>query len=163
MNTDLWKEWLTPLIVGILSGWLARPIWLMLSGLVIQALQAASLFHGLLPNVSGTWKNHYQEPDEKGLIVEASETIQFRQIGSYVWGKGHRDDEPNVQFQYRGKLIRGTLIGNHHVLGRKAPVGVGSFELKVCGSDDRMLGHCSWHDLDTDNIESSKMRMVRKQ
>jgi len=161
MEETAFHTWVWPLLAGVTAGWLSRPLWLILSGLVLQGLQALPLYRDLVPSVRGLWKNQYREPDEEGNVVDAGEILSLHQVGRLVWGEGKRDDGQGGPFRYRGKLVRNTFIGTHLVVGRKSPVGLGAFELQIHNNDRKMIGHCVWHDTDTDKIECSEFMMKR--
>ena len=108
-----------------------------------------------LPDVSGTWKNSYSEPDAAGQVVHSSETATVQQRGGLVWGRIVPDTRPEIRFEFKGKLRRSVLVCSYEIRGRKTVTGTGAFTLKIEENNRQMSGHCIWQDYDTDNIESS--------
>lgn len=161
MDPELIKTWITPLVIGVLAGWVSRPLWLIVSGFLLQVIDLLPINQELVASVRGTWRNTFYETNERGENVESYETLRLYQVGRLVWGVGHREDDPSVQFKYRGKLLRNTFIGTYRVPKRKSPVGRGAFEMSVHNNEQSMSGHCIWHDHDTDKIEHSGFCMKK--
>jgi len=138
---------------------LSQPVWLILSGFVLQIIDALPLNGNFIPSIKGSWRNEFREPDENGNVVTSYENLDLKQVGRLVWGVGQREDGRGGPFHYRGKLVRNTLIGRYSVPKRKSPVGLGAFELKVKANEKEMKGYCVWHDTDSDEIEGSDFTM----
>ena len=136
-------------------GYFSKRIWQMLSGLV-------SLIFRDLPNIRGEWEASYDETDENGQSVIATEAAQLSQIGRFVWGEVRVAGRPLIQFKLRGEITRNTFVGTFTRTGANGAVGTGAFELIIRENDRAMEGHCIWHDYDTDSIENSSYLWSRK-
>lgn len=135
-------------LAGATVALLARPAWLLLSGL-------AGLIFADLPRVAGSWKATFVEPTDGEEPEEMEETIELRQLGRIVWGEGRVADTRERVFRFRGSLKRHTLSGSYHRIGNSSPSGTGSFQLQVSQNDERMTGWCIWLDADTNEVEAS--------
>ena len=155
------ETWVVPLLVGILAGWLTRPAWLVVSGIVLQIADLLPIRRDLVASVRGAWRNQSEEPDAAGAQVTSYERLRLYQVGRLVWGRGVREDGKTFTFHYRGKLVRNTLIGTYRAAGRNSPIGRGAFELIIHNNEQLMQGYCMWHHYDTDRIESSPFEMQR--
>jgi hypothetical protein len=142
------------ILVALLS-YFAKSIWQMVSG-VVQGL------FGDLPYIKGTWLATYTEPKEDLTLNKAQESITLNQIGRFIWGEARVTDSDERVFVLKAHLIGATLIGTQRRKGRRKAVGTGAFQLRVAGHENAMKGYCTWHDYDTDRIESSEYIWTRQ-
>jgi hypothetical protein len=140
--------YLISVAAGVTVAVLAKPVWLLFSGL-------ARMLSTDFPRLSGTWTARFTEPTKSGSSEDISETITIHQLGRLVWGEGSVTDERNRKFKYKGSILRHTLNGTYCRQKSRSPAGTGTFQLRVAGSDDSMSGWCIWYDRDTDKIEAS--------
>ena len=148
-------SYLISVAAGITVAIIARPLWLMFSGLL-------QLLFADLPKISGEWLAEFIEPTENGGTEKVQEIIELRQIGRFIWGEGKVSGAMKRTFKYNGRLVRQTFVGNYRKKGVKTPSGTGVFQMQVSGDDTRMTGWCLWHDRDTDVIEGSKYQWKKR-
>lgn len=148
-------DYLIAVAAGVTVTVLAKPVWLLFSGL-------ARMVFSDLPRVSGTWTARFTEPTESGAPEDMSETITIHQLGRLVWGEGTVTDERSRTFKYKGSILRHTLHGTYRRKGSRSPAGTGTFQLLIAGSDDSMDGWCLWYDRDTDNIQASSYKWAKR-
>lgn len=130
---------------GITVAALAKPLWLLTSGLARMVISD-------LPKISGRWKTQFVEAAEDGTFEES---IVLYQLGRLVWGEGTGKDIYGRIFKYRGHILRNTLHGTYHRKKSNVPAGTGTFQLQIAGDDKSMNGWCLWYDIDTRQIEAS--------
>lgn len=143
------------LLAGVTVALVARPAWLLLSGL-------AGIVFSDLPQLTGSWKATFNEPTESAGTEEMEERIRLRQLGRIVCGRGHVSDSRGRMFRYRGTIKRHTLSGTYHRIGDSTASGAGTFQLQISQNDRRMTGWCLWLDADTERVESSRYTWDRQ-
>jgi hypothetical protein len=154
VDMDNLVAYLISLAAGVTITVLAKPVWLLISGL-------AQMFFSDLPRISGEWTARFTEPTETGTFEDMSEAIELHQLGRLVWGEGRVVDERGRVFKHRGSILRDTLHGTYCRKGSHSPAGTGTFQLRIAGSDDSMDGWCLWYDRDTENIEASSYKWTK--
>lgn len=152
---DNFVAYLISIAAGVTVTVLARPAWLLISGV-------AQMVFSDLPRISGRWTVTFTEPTESRESENMTETISLRQLGRIVWGEGTVADSRNRVFKYRGSILRNTLHGTYRVKGSNAPAGTGTFQLQIAGSDCYMEGWCLWYDRDTEDIEASPYKWTKQ-
>lgn len=142
-------------IVGVIATLIARPLIKLIINLGYHVFTD-------VPNISGTWRALFNEPDEQGNIVQTEEEINLHQFGRIVWGEGATCDSLHRIFKHNGRLVRNTLLGEYRRKKYKQLAGYGRFQLKVSADNNEMSGHCVWYDQHTDDIQTSEYTWKRK-
>ncbi len=115
-------------------------------------------------SIDGEWVGFYVETDRGATPYMVEEDITFHQTGNRITGTSVTRDpveERHEQFE-DCKVVHNAVMGLHHVDGWQAPFGIGTFILKSSRNDDWLEGFSSWHDPDSDRIETTRFIIVRK-
>ena len=110
-------------------------------------------------DISGNWISEWTEPVKKSAPkIVSSEYIEFNQNGNHVIGLSEVNEMNPRKFRHEGWIYHNVYFGEFFAVSRRkgATNGRGNCLLKINENCDSMIGICSWFDIDTKEITTSK-------
>lgn len=120
-------------------------------------------FSGNVIDLTDTWEANFCEKDNKGCTFTSVERIKLKQKGKYVHGDGEIGPPYPRKFKFYGTIFQELISGYYEKTDTQpgSLEGKGVFLLKIEPNRIEMSGYCSWHDLHSDDIETSKYEWKR--
>lgn len=110
-------------------------------------------------DINGVWISEWKET-EKDLksAIFSNEIINLTQTGNQVQGISEIGGKYPRQFRHEGWIYHDLYFGEYFELSKRkgATNGRGNCLLKINENCDQMVGTCSWLDIDTKQVSTSK-------
>ena len=110
-------------------------------------------------NLSGTWEYEYHEPsqDDPKKKVTEKEKVKITQIGNVIWATGETQKYKRT-FKYKLTVTHNLIMGTYKKIGEKgATSGTGVIQLIVGANRNKLVGHATWMDADSNQLESDAL------
>lgn len=128
-------------------------------------IYSSELQVGSEANLSGAWEGFFIEPDInlRPSIVEIKMVFnQQNGLTSEMDALIRRADEESTEKAVETQLIDDLVLVKSYIVGWKQPSGISSTMMKLSRGDDLLDGYTTWLDLDSQDIEVSKIILARK-
>jgi hypothetical protein len=122
-----------------------------------------NIFHRDSFNLSGTWEYTFREPSHNNpsVIAQEKEKVKVTQVGNIIWARGETENYKR-EFEYRLNINHNLIYGTYRKKGVKgATSGTGVIQLVVSANRDKLIGHGTWMDADSNKIESDSLEWVK--